>query len=57
MASPNTAWTDITTTTLQLRTRELADNLLNNTALLQRLNERGNVKPAPGGNVIEQELV
>jgi len=43
-------------TTIQSRTRALADNFTNNNALVQRLNERGNVKPFSGGNVILQEL-
>ncbi len=56
MASPNANWTEIITTTLQSRNKEFADNVTNNNALLARLNQRGNVKPATGGNVIAEEL-
>lgn len=56
MAFANSAVTDIIATTIQSRTRALADNFSNNNALVQRLNERGNVKPFSGGNVILQEI-
>lgn len=35
----------------------MADNLLNNNALLTKLQERGNVRPFSGGNVILEELM
>ena len=54
MASPNIS--EIVTTTIQNRSGALADNVSNNTALLYRLNQRGNVKPVSGGNTILQEL-
>jgi hypothetical protein len=54
MASPNLS--EIITTTLRNRTKKLADNVTNNTALLSRLKERGNVKPFSGGRTIVQEL-
>lgn len=54
MASPNIS--EIVTTTIQSRSRKLADNVSKNTALLYRLKERGNVRPADGGEVILQEL-
>ena len=56
MAFANSAVTDIIATTIQSRTRALADNFTNNNALVQRLDERGNVKPFSGGNVILQEI-
>lgn len=56
MAFANSAVTDIIATTIQSRTRALADNFTNNNALIRRLNERGNVKTFSGGNVILQEL-
>lgn len=56
MAFANSAVTDIIATTIQSRTRALADNFTNNNALVQRLDQRGNVKPFSGGNVILQEL-
>lgn len=56
MAFANSTNTDIITTTIQSRTRALADNFTNNNALIQRLDQRGNVKPFSGGNVILQEI-
>lgn len=55
MAFPNLS--DIVTTTIQNRSGKLADNTLKQNALLAYLNERGNVKPFSGGNVIMQELM
>lgn len=55
MAFPNLS--DIVTTTIQNRSGKLADNTLKMNALLAYLNERGNVKPFSGGNVILQELM
>ena len=54
MASPNL--TEIVTTTLYRRNKELADNVSNGNALLARLNEKGNVRPASGGRQIVEEL-
>ncbi len=56
MASPNTNWGEITTTTLYNRQRKLADNVTKNNALLYRLKSRGRVKPVSGGRTIIQEL-
>ena len=56
MAFANTSVTDIIATTIQSRTKQIADNVTKNNALLARLSERGNVKPFGGGNVIMQEL-
>lgn len=47
---------DIIATTIQSRSRRIADNVTKNNALLRRLEQRGNVKPVSGGNVIFQEL-
>jgi hypothetical protein len=54
MASPNLS--EVVTTTLQNRSYKLADNVLKNNALLNRLKGKGNVKPVPGGRTIVQEL-
>lgn len=54
MASPNL--TEIVTTTLYKRNKELADNVSNGNALLARLNQRGNVRTASGGRQIVEEL-
>lgn len=54
MPSPNLS--EIVTTTLRNRTGKLADNMLDNNALLARLKKRGTVKPVSGGRTIVQEL-
>lgn len=54
MAAPNVS--EILTTTLESRTRTLADNVSKNNALLFRLRERGNVKPFSGGATIRHEI-
>lgn len=59
MASPlstNVDWGDVVTTTLENRSRKLADNITNNSALLARLQARGKVKPFSSGREIFQEL-
>lgn len=56
MPAPNTSYDDITATTIENRSRELADNVSNNTALLNRMKRRGNIKLISGGNVILNEL-
>jgi hypothetical protein len=57
MAFANSAITDIIATTIQSRSGELADNLTQNNAILQRLQQKGNVNPFSGGNVILQEIM
>lgn len=47
---------EIVTTTLRNRQGQLADNILNHNALYNRLNSKGNVKPADGGRTIVHEL-
>lgn len=54
MASPNVS--EIVTTTLESRTKKLADNVSDNNAILRRLKQRGRIKPVSGGRVIYQEL-
>lgn len=54
MAFPNVS--DIVATTIQSRTRQIADNVTKNNALYSKLSSRGNRKPFSGGNVIYQEL-
>jgi len=56
MANPSSTMTEIVTTTLRNRTGKLADNVLENNALLMRLRKRGKVKPVSGGRTIVQEL-
>jgi hypothetical protein len=54
MSFPNIS--DIVATTIQSRSKQIADNVTKNNALLARLNQRGNVKTISGGNTILQEL-
>lgn len=54
MAFPNVS--DIVATTIQSRSRQIADNVTKNNALLARLNQRGNIRTISGGNVIFEEL-
>lgn len=56
MASPNSSWSDILTTTLNNRSKKLADNVSDSTAILSRFKEKGRTKTAPGGVSILQEL-
>ena len=55
MASPNIS--ELTATTIESRTRKVADNVTNNNALLRYLNKRGNVRTVSGGSKIVQELM
>lgn len=47
---------DIVATTIQNRSKKIADNVLKNNAALARMNQRGNVKTISGGNVIYEEI-
>tara|TARA_R110000868_G_scaffold59761_2_gene183357 strand:- start:10302 stop:11273 length:972 start_codon:yes stop_codon:yes gene_type:complete len=54
MAFPNVS--DIVATTIQNRSRQIADNVTKNNALLSRLSQRGNVRTISGGSSILEEL-
>lgn len=54
MPSPNLS--EIVTTTLEARSKKLADNVTDNNAILQRLSSKGRIKPVDGGRQIYQEL-
>jgi hypothetical protein len=54
MAFPNVS--DIVATTIENRSRKIADNVTRNNALLTYLEKRGNIKTISGGSVIFQEL-
>ena len=54
MAFPNIS--DILTTTIENRSKKIADNVTNNNALLKRLQSKGKMRPFSGGNKIMQEL-
>lgn len=47
---------DIVATTIESRSRKIADNVTKNNALLTRLNERGNIRTVSGGSTILEEL-
>lgn len=54
MAFPNIS--DIVATTIESRTRAIADNVTKNNALLMKLEQGGRIKKFSGGNKILQEL-
>ena len=54
MAFPNIS--DIIATTIESRTRQIADNVTKNNVLLMKMKERGNIKTFSGGYKILQEL-
>ena len=54
MAFPNVS--DIVATTIESRSRRIADNVRKNNAVLTWIGGRGNEKPVSGGSVIFQEL-
>ncbi len=56
MAFANANISDILATTIENRSRKLADNVSNNCALLKRLEQRGKIKTFSGGHKILQEL-
>lgn len=53
---PNTDYNDILTTTLESRSGKLADNVSENSALLNRLKNKGKIRPVTGGSKILEEL-
>ena len=54
MAFPNVS--DIIATTIEKRSKKIADNVTKNNALLARLQQRGKVKPFSGGRLIYEEV-
>lgn len=52
----NTNYDDIFTTTLEKRSRKLADNVSKNNALLSRLSAKGKIRTIDGGSKILEEL-
>lgn len=54
MASPNSAFTDIVTTTLQGYSGEIADNVTNHNALLKEINRKGNKRTATGRTIVQE---
>jgi hypothetical protein len=56
MAFANANISDIIATTIESRTRKIADNVTSNNALLARLKTKGKIKTFSGGHKILQEL-
>lgn len=56
MAFANTSWSDIASTTLESRSKTVADNITGNNALLAKLNMSGNIKTVSGGRTILQAI-
>ena len=54
MAFPNIS--DILATTIENRSRKIADNVTNNNAVLKRMSSKGKIKTFSGGHKILQEL-
>jgi hypothetical protein len=54
MAFPNVS--DIITTTIEHRSRKIADNVTKNNALLMRLSQKGKMRTFSGGRLIYEEL-
>ena len=54
MASPNSSFTDIITTTLQGYSGEMADNITNHNALLRWINKKGNKRTATGRTIVQE---
>lgn len=57
MPFANTAVSDLIATTIEQRSKTLADNLTDNNALLLKLKQRGNSRPFSGGRIIYEELM
>lgn len=56
MAFANANISDIIATTIESRTRQIADNVTNNNAVLSKMKQRGKIKTFSGGYKILQEL-
>jgi hypothetical protein len=56
MSFANANISDILATTIESRTRKIADNVTNNNALLMKLKKQGRIKTFSGGYKIMQEL-
>lgn len=54
MASPNSSFTDIVTTTLQGYSGTIADNVTNHNALLKQINKKGNKRVATGRSIVQE---
>lgn len=56
MAFANSSYSDILATTIESRSKKIADNVTNNNAVLMKLKKKGRIKTFSGGHKILQEL-
>jgi len=56
MPFANANISDIMATTIESRSKKIADNVTNNNAILKKLSKKGNIRPVSGGTYIMQEL-
>ena len=56
MASPNTVFTELVSTTFRKHSKEIKDNVSKNNALLRRIYDKGNVRREDGGLTIVAPL-
>lgn len=56
MSFANSSYSDILATTIESRSRQIADNVTDNNALLKKLSMRGKIRTFSGGHKIIQEL-
>lgn len=54
MASPNSTFTDVVTTSLQGYSGEIADNITNHNALLKQIDKKGNKRVATGRSIVQE---
>ena len=57
MAVPSSTYTELVTTTLDNYRATLADNILTNNPLLDRIKRKGNAEPVGGGISILENLM
>ena len=56
MTTPNEKYDSIFTTTIENRSKKMADNVTKNNALLNRLSAKDKIRPIDGGSKILEEL-
>ena len=56
MATGNASVSDVLATTIESRSRKIADNVTDNNILLKKLSLKGKIKPFSGGHKIYQEV-
>jgi len=54
MATPNSSFSDIITTTFQGYSGKIADNITNHNALLRQIERKGNMMPATGRSIVQE---